>query len=834
MKSAHKTTLALSLITSTLVVAHVEAAALGTAFTYQGRLTEGGSPATGLYDLRFVVYDALTNGSAVTGVLTNAGSPVSNGLFAATLDFGAVFDGSARWLEIAVRTNGSADAFTVLRPRTKLTPTPHALYAVKAGMLPENVNQTFAGTVLFSPGQDVSPFQVASVTRVPNLNADLLDGKDASDFLLRTQQCVKSIAELKATSPGFVDSVSVLGYYSPGDGGAGIFYWDAAATEADNQGTVIEPVPPASGRWKRMAAGPLSVKWFGAKGDAKTDDTEAIQAAEDAAANVGGVVRFPPGTYLINGARAAIPGDTRRYGINKKSNTKWVGDGYGSSILRLKADSTAQGVDPQMVYANAPLTDVGFYRLGFDLNGASNTLGSLANVAAIWFNGEALEVHGMAVDSCRFYNGPGATVILVQNRATSWSGHETEYPLEDVLILNNRFEDNCLSPATTDHSTMNIWARHTRVIGNSFQETAAVPNLQRYYYASAIEFHGGDGLFLGNTIRSYGSVVIPSENFIEPWENLLIANNVVSDLGLYFVDTAVGSSLETKPIDKIVVRGNHVVFNNDTSGGWKAGLIQAHSKPISYIEVSDNYFEMASPSPVIWPVGVVSQAGTPTSHTTHLKVTGNTFNKMQFAVWVDNYNHFDQVKNCEFVNNTCLNMQDLSSAPEAAGLWADGAVSQHIENLVVAGNRFINEANHAGYMYGIELRSFIDNLYLGADNIFYNLKSQRVWEVSLIFNWRGPVIEASSAWDPENVSAGSLVSTDVPVVGAVLGDVASASFSLDVQNLVLAAAVTATNTVTVTLQNHTTGAVNLNQGTLFIRVTKKAVALVGLRRDTSR
>jgi hypothetical protein len=35
---------------------------LGTAFTYQGQLTDGGSAANGTYDLRFILYD----GSVVT------------------------------------------------------------------------------------------------------------------------------------------------------------------------------------------------------------------------------------------------------------------------------------------------------------------------------------------------------------------------------------------------------------------------------------------------------------------------------------------------------------------------------------------------------------------------------------------------------------------------------------------------------------------------------------------------------------------------------------------------------------------------------------------------
>jgi hypothetical protein len=65
---------------------------------------------------------------------------------------------------------------------------------------------------------------------------------------------------------------------------------------------------------------------------------------------------------------------------------------------------------------------------------------------------------------------------------------------------------------------------------------------------------------------------------------------------------------------------------------------------------------------------------------------------------------------------------------EGAGLWADGSASQHIENLVVTGNRFLNEANNAGYRYGIVLTFYNDNLVLGADNVFYNIKGHNVWQ----------------------------------------------------------------------------------------------------------
>jgi len=107
----------------------VSAAPIGTAFTYQGRLQQSGGPASGLYDFQYSLWDADTAGTPVGSVQAASAVGVTNGLFTVTLDFGSVFNGSARWLEIGVCTNGGS-AFTALVPRQQLTATP---YAVTAG-----------------------------------------------------------------------------------------------------------------------------------------------------------------------------------------------------------------------------------------------------------------------------------------------------------------------------------------------------------------------------------------------------------------------------------------------------------------------------------------------------------------------------------------------------------------------------------------------------------------------------------------------------------------------------------------------------------------------------
>jgi hypothetical protein len=116
-----------------------------TAFTYQGRLTDNGAPASGNYDLRFTTYDALAAGNLVAGPLTNQLVMVTNGLFTVSLDFGNSFDGSDRWLEIGVRPGGSNTVpFTALIPRQAITPTPYALLAqtVPAGGIQGTVADT--------------------------------------------------------------------------------------------------------------------------------------------------------------------------------------------------------------------------------------------------------------------------------------------------------------------------------------------------------------------------------------------------------------------------------------------------------------------------------------------------------------------------------------------------------------------------------------------------------------------------------------------------------------------------------------------------------------------
>ncbi|CAG1010884.1 hypothetical protein PHYC_03952 [Phycisphaerales bacterium] len=134
LKPAHLVYLAMLTATSPAL-----AQSVSHAFTFQGRLTDGASPAAGSYDLRFRLFDAASAGGQVGATLCADNVSVTDGVFTVQLDFGDQFSaGSQRFLEIDVRTDAGADCsvaagFTTLGSRQSLTAGPFASFAINAG-----------------------------------------------------------------------------------------------------------------------------------------------------------------------------------------------------------------------------------------------------------------------------------------------------------------------------------------------------------------------------------------------------------------------------------------------------------------------------------------------------------------------------------------------------------------------------------------------------------------------------------------------------------------------------------------------------------------------------
>jgi hypothetical protein len=127
-------------VVSVLAVLALSSAALAqsTAFTYQGRLTSGGNPASGPHDMQVRLFDAASGGTQVGPTLCFDNVPVAAGVFTVQPDFGQQFaTPSPRFLEIQVRSDTGQPCtdqvgYIVLTPRQALLATPLAIHAKSA------------------------------------------------------------------------------------------------------------------------------------------------------------------------------------------------------------------------------------------------------------------------------------------------------------------------------------------------------------------------------------------------------------------------------------------------------------------------------------------------------------------------------------------------------------------------------------------------------------------------------------------------------------------------------------------------------------------------------
>src|SRR5690348_12226913 len=77
-----RTTFKLSLLLAAVLAVQSAAHAQGTAFTYNGRLSDNGAAANANYDMTFNLYDAENGGKLIAGPLPLTPVPIVNGLFA--------------------------------------------------------------------------------------------------------------------------------------------------------------------------------------------------------------------------------------------------------------------------------------------------------------------------------------------------------------------------------------------------------------------------------------------------------------------------------------------------------------------------------------------------------------------------------------------------------------------------------------------------------------------------------------------------------------------------------------------------------------------------------
>jgi Chaperone of endosialidase len=430
--------------------------AQGTAFTYQGRLNNGGNAAGGSYDFRFrLAADNQGNTYVGSAVLTN-GVPVTNGLFTTTIDFGAgIFSGENYWLEIDVRTNG-ASGYTTLFPLQAVTPTPYAIYAGTAN--------TVSGTILSSslpPSANFSGTVTATSlagngVNVTNVNATALNGLGAGSFWQLGGNNVSTGQFLGSTNNQPVEvRVNGLRALRVEFGGASSYVFvQTGYTNINGSPNVIGGSPANS-----IAAGVVGavIGGGGATNYVNIYGTNSIGALSDFAiigGGIGNVIQTNANTAIIAGgytntiqanASGSVIGGGIFNLIGTNSNNGVIGGGYENIITNATYATVAGGYqniagsDEATVggglnnVASGPDSMIpgGVYNQATGQNSfaAGNAAHALHDGAFVWSDNSGYGVSSLTNNSVtmrasagyRFFTGTGGAGAQLLASATSWT-----------------------------------------------------------------------------------------------------------------------------------------------------------------------------------------------------------------------------------------------------------------------------------------------------------------------------------------------------------------------------------------------------------------------------
>ena len=368
------------------------------------------------------------------------------------------------------------------------------------------------------------------------------------------------------------NTLMVSGNVVSGDLGAGAIYTSQGSTSSGPMA-----IQDSAGTWYNLVLNnePISVGWFGAKGDGTTDDTAAINASIIAVnAAGGGAVIFPHGTFMVNPTANSSGGNQ---GITVLSNVGF----YIPPGVTIQA--TTQSLSTYAIFKGVGVTNVKFSGLG-TVNGERAThIGSTGQFGmGIWFeNSSNIQISGITVSNCwgdGVYIGDGVALAS-----------STNINISDCVLNNNRRNNASLINVIGAVIKGNVFSNANGTapqngldlepdVGCVIQDVAIIGNIFADNATSGLSLAGSAApLFniqvIGNTI--YGS---SGNSFvISGTSNSTIQGNVINNSG----DTT----------HNVVGINNSVSVNfsnNDVTGGAVGIYVQGSTT--AKISVSNNSF----------------------------------------------------------------------------------------------------------------------------------------------------------------------------------------------------------------------------------------------------
>lgn len=557
-------------------------------------------------------------------------------------------------------------------------------------------------------------------------------------------------------------------------------------------------VLPPDDRYVFRSRVPLNVKDYGATGDGTTDDQVAIQTAVTAGA--GGAVFVPPGRYLIRG-------------INIPSDTELFGAGWNSRFVA----ATNAGIYPLRIVPGAH--DVRLHDFAIDGNKA------------------AIDSANPSYDPDVNNGGPNCALIadgytstcrrIYVERLRVFDSFRLGIVFQSVLegaITECAVEENNRDGITVYFDTKNVAIRGNRIarcaddhIGINSEDGGTSGHLCEGILVT-------DNTIAGPSPRGKGPGIT-----VRGGKDIVISDNVIRDVSQSAIRV---SDFAATTATDMVISGNAIYRPGQGGSADKMGIsVLVGNSHVRRFNIVGNMIR-ATPE-VALRVHNTKATKTDDDLRDVLIANNSIEDSGQEGIAVGAAGINDVVIESNRVKGSTLTGISCTAPSKRVHIRGNivyrGAASGiriSINNSgSCEGNQVYDDrGGSATQTYGIYLHAlsgvwaFRDNTVWGHVTADYDLH-----QGSHAAKFDGPyrTLFGTAGWNPPPLADGATATTTVTVTGASVGDPCNAGLSVAVPGgVLLAANVTAANTVTVTLFNKTGGTVDVAGGTLWLHVEK--------------
>ena len=578
-----------------------------------------------------------------------------------------------------------------------------------------------------------------------------------------------------------------------------------------------------------------SVKRYGAVGDGVTDDTADLQAAFDANENV----------YLENG-------ETYLCGqLSLTNNQRLTIHGNGATI-KLK-DSTNLALLNHANVGTGTVTRLAVYNTVFDGNKAGQTAGSwIASGGCIFGYFDQLIVR-----DCEFKNSYGGSIFIK---------HLTNEFVCDGCYFHDGAEHTGTANEESEYIVMQM--SPTRTLTGL--RSASITNFVMHGITPGVAGRGVGGILAAgdSTLTSYQSHILKIANGTLIDCGMDAAGNIVAAVKLYrrCSQTIVDNLTLINGYDNgIEVQGSDdVTVSNCTIRGFTEPAQSAILFAPRDADKACNNMSVLNCNISNCTRGINANFED-TLRGRDIQIIGGQIENVEQAIRVRNVAGEIKIIGTKIYNvnddtptnmDHCISLGALSSdSAVTVDVTIDGVRVEDSENIIarirnitgnvnvvnctsktiedirpldlisVTGDVLIANNNLAGVVNDIINMDTVTGRIHILNNIAPTSATVRTTggstvSVSRNNSWDRD-LQGSATFNPASLLTLAGETTTVTVTGAVLGDFAEASFSLDLQGLIISAWVSAADTVSVRFFNSTTGTLDLASGTLKARVKRQ-------------